>query len=148
MVLRLITVGKISPWAKEAYSHFSKMISKFARVEHISLSSGGDLNRENPIILRRREARKIRGKIKGKLVCLDRRGKEMDSKSFAEFLSTFESVTFVVGGPLGLDEDFLSSCDYRISLSNFTLSHEVAFLVLLEQIFRGFKISRGERYHY
>ncbi len=148
MVLRIVTVGKISPWAKEAYEHFRKMISRYASLEHVSLSTGGDLNRENHGILKKREAEKIAKSIVGTSVCLDKNGRTMNSEEFSGLLSNLRKATFIIGGPLGIDEQLLEKCDVKISLSRLTFSHEVAFLVLLEQIFRGFKISRGERYHY
>ena len=148
MVIRIITVGKISHWAKSAYEHFKKMISRYSKVEHIPLSTGGDLNRESKEVLKRREAEKISKKLKGKIVCLDRDGKKMSSEEFSKFLSNLGSVTFVIGGPLGIHYDLLKRCDFTVSLSEFTLSHEIAFVTLLEQIFRGFKIHRGEKYHY
>ena len=148
MVLRIITVGKVSPWVKEAYRHFQKMISRYTDIEHVILTTGGDLNRENHEVLKKKEAEKISKRIKGTSVCLDRNGKIMDSEEFSKFLSSLKNATFVIGGPLGIHESLLKRCDFRISLSKMTLSHEIAFLTLLEQIFRGFKISRGERYHY
>ena len=148
MVLRIVTVGKISPWAKEAYTHFQKMISRYSKIEHISLSTGGDLNRQNREVLKKRESERISKKLRGKSICLDKSGKPMRSEEFSEFLSSLETATFVIGGPLGIHDDLLKRCDFTISLSKFTLSHEVAFVVLLEQIFRGFKILKGERYHY
>ncbi len=148
MVLRIVTVGKISPWAREAYEHFRRMISRYANLEHVSLSTGGDLNRENHEVLKKREAEKISKSILGTSVCLDRSGKMMNSEEFSNLLSGLRKATFIVGGPLGIHEDLLEGCDVKISLSKLTFSHEIAFLVLLEQIFRGFKISRGEKYHY
>ena len=148
MVLRIITVGKISPWARKAYEHFQKMISRYSRMEHIALSTGGDLNRENAEVLKKREAEKIAKKIRGRSICLDKNGKSLSSEEFSKLLLNSANTTFVIGGPLGIHEDLLRKCELSISLSKMTLSHEVAFVTLLEQIFRGFKISRGEKYHY
>ena len=148
MVLRIVTVGKISEWSERAFGHFSKMISRYCRLEHVPLKTGGDLNRESPEVIKKREAERIVSKIKGFPICLDRKGERMSSEDFALFLKDLDKATFVIGGPLGLDESVLKICKKRISLSDMTLSHEVAFVVLLEQIFRSFKIIRGERYHY
>jgi 23S rRNA pseudoU1915 N3-methylase RlmH len=71
MELRIITVGKISSWSREAYKHFLKMISRYARIEHIHLPTGGDLNKENPEVLKKKEAKKILEKIRGTPICLD-----------------------------------------------------------------------------
>lgn len=148
MVLRIITVGKISGWSEKAFDHFSKMISRYCKLEHVSLKTGGDLNRESPEVIKRREAERIIPKIRGVPICLDRNGEKMSSEDFARFLKDLDKATFVIGGPIGLDENVLRFCRKRLSLSEMTLSHEVAFVVLLEQIFRSFRIMRGERYHY
>ena len=148
-MIRIITVGKISKPFREIFDHYSKMVSRFTRLEHIALPTGGDLGKVDHTTLKRREARRIREKIRGRFVLLDERGGMMDSEEFAEFLEGLgREVTFVVGGPLGVDESLRREADHVLSLSKMTLSHEIAFAVLLEQIFRAFKISRGERYHY
>jgi 23S rRNA (pseudouridine1915-N3)-methyltransferase len=80
---------------------------------------------------------------------LDRGGEQLDSLSFSRFLETRRQagrdVCFVVGGHLGLD---LEAVDHRFSLGPLTLPHQLARVVLLEQLFRGHKILAGEPYHY
>ncbi len=150
MKLRIITVGKISKWSKAALEHYTKLLKRFVRLEHIILSSGGDLNRENHEVIKEREAKKILEKTRGYVVCLDKEGKAFDSKEFAKFVESIRSrdVTVVIGGPLGLHDKVKRKCDILLSLSNMTLSHEVALVVFLEQLFRGFKIIHGQRYDY
>ena len=80
---------------------------------------------------------------------LDRAGEELDSLAFSRFLEdrrqAGRDVCFVIGGPLGLD---LDGVDHRFSLGKLTFPHQLARVVLLEQLYRGHKILAGEPYHY
>jgi 23S rRNA (pseudouridine1915-N3)-methyltransferase len=80
---------------------------------------------------------------------LDREGEEMDSLRFSRFLEerrmSGRDVCFVIGGPFGLD---LAEVDHRFSLGAITLPHQLARVVLLEQLYRAHKILAGEPYHY
>ena len=86
------------------------------------------------------------------LVPLHSTGHPFNSEELAEWLdglsaSTVGGVTFVIGGPLGLTQDILDRGQRILSLSHLTLTHEMARLVLLEQLYRAFTILRGEKYH-
>jgi len=86
-------------------------------------------------------------------VALDERGREMASEEFAAFLGrtlegTPSGVMLILGGPYGLSEPVLREADARWSLSRLTLTHEMARLVALDQVYRAFTILRGERYHH
>ncbi|MCJ7579622.1 MAG: 23S rRNA (pseudouridine(1915)-N(3))-methyltransferase RlmH [Candidatus Aminicenantes bacterium] len=85
------------------------------------------------------------------IVCLSDKGKELSSKEFARFLSKMTShstrtVTFVVGGFLGLDKRIIHRADFLLSLSKMTFSHELIRLILLEQIYRSLTIMKGHQY--
>ncbi len=147
MKIRIITVGKISKPYREIFEDYRKRLRGKIQLEHVQLQTGGDLNRENPEVVKRREAKKISRYLIGRRVLLDIRGEMLDSKGFSKFLN-FKTITFVIGGPLGIGDELLDEFDEILSLSKLTLSHEVAFVVLLEQLFRSYKIIRGERYHY
>jgi len=150
MKIRVITVGRISSWAREAERHFKKMLSRFSKIEVLHLKSGGDLNRENPGEVRSREGKRITKVKKGFSIALDVRGKRMSTDEFTRFLENLlgKEVSFIIGGAAGLSDEVLSSVDLKISLSEMTLSHEVAFVLLLEQLFRAFKRMKGEKYDY
>ena len=81
--------------------------------------------------------------------CLISRGEELDSVAFSEFLEhrrqSGVDLCFVIGGPFGLE---LNDVDHRFSLGKITLPHQLARVVLLEQLYRGHKILAGEPYHY
>ncbi len=147
--IRIITVGKISSWTYEALRHFEKLLKRFAKLDFINLKTGGDLNRDNWDVIKEREGKKILEKVRGVTVVLDVKGKRMDSMEFSVFLQNLpKEITFIIGGPLGLSDFVKNSSDHIISLSDLTFSHEIALVVLMEQLFRGFKISCGEKYSY
>jgi 23S rRNA (pseudouridine1915-N3)-methyltransferase len=86
------------------------------------------------------------------LIALDREGKSFSSEQFAQVLrrqmdAGIRQMDFAIGGPVGLDAQVLAQANLRLSLSALTLPHELARVVLLEQLYRAFTILRGEPYH-
>ena len=86
------------------------------------------------------------------LVVLDVRGSKMSSEELARKLESFfisgkSHVTFVIGGSLGIDKELLNMADFSLSLSDMTFPHQLTRLILLEQLYRSFKIINGEPYH-
>jgi 23S rRNA (pseudouridine1915-N3)-methyltransferase len=105
--------------------------------------------------VRQREAVKIAKALPpgAHVVALDERGKEFTSHEFAEFLNRLlergtREMAFVIGGAMGLDETVTHRADTVLALSRWTLTHEMARLVLLEQLYRAFTIIKGKTYHY
>lgn len=88
----------------------------------------------------------------GRLVVWDRQGKQLSSTGFAEFLQRLRddgtsTLWMVIGGPLGLSSSFLKQADTVLSLSEMTFPHDIARLLVVEQIYRGFTILEGTPYH-
>lgn len=86
------------------------------------------------------------------IIALDVKGKPMTSPGLAKSIQNLQvsghsSISFVIGGALGLSKHVLKKADYRLSLSHMTFTHQMVRLILLEQIYRAFKIIRGEPYH-
>jgi 23S rRNA (pseudouridine1915-N3)-methyltransferase len=105
--------------------------------------------------IRKREADKIikAAPARGFLVALDERGHEFTSHEFAQFIQDnldggVREMAFVIGGALGLDESITERANRVIALSRWTITHEMARLVLLEQLYRAFTIMKGKKYHY
>jgi 23S rRNA (pseudouridine1915-N3)-methyltransferase len=115
--------------------HYQKLLARHTRLELIEV-------REDEQILRRLPER-------GFVSLLHRDGERMDSVHFSRFLEgrrqSGRDLAFVIGGPFGLDID---QVDHRLSLGELTLPHQLARVVLLEQLYRGHKILAGEPYHY
>ena len=81
-------------------------------------------------------------------LCLTENGNQISSVDFSNLItSKNEELLFIIGPPDGLDKEVIKKCNYNLSLSSFTLPHELAFLVLMEQIFRAISINNGSKYH-
>ena len=85
------------------------------------------------------------------IIALDLNGKQFTSEEFSKKIEDISmensSITFIIGGSLGLNEEVLNMCNQKISFSKMTFPHQLFRVFLLEQIFRAFKISNGETYH-
>jgi 23S rRNA (pseudouridine1915-N3)-methyltransferase len=131
----VLAVGRLRPPYADDVQHYQKLLAGHARVELIEV----------------REDEKVHGRIPQRaFVCLlDGGGRQLDSIEFSAFLEerrqSGQDLCFVVGGPRGLD---LDDCDMRLSLGPMTLPHQLARVVLLEQLYRGHKILAREPYHY
>jgi 23S rRNA (pseudouridine1915-N3)-methyltransferase len=131
----ILAVGRLRPPYQDDVQHYRKMLGRYAKVEAIEL----------------RDEERVTGRLPDGafLVLLDSDGEEMDSLQFAEFIrerrEAGRDLCFVIGGPRGLD---LDACDLKLSLGKITLPHQLARVVLLEQIYRAHKIIAGEPYHY
>ncbi len=133
---------------------YSKRIKRYAQLEHVFVKDASFESIRNAKKVMDLEANSISAKIRQNefTVALDRKGKQMSSRGFAEFLRAkmlhgTSKIVFVVGGPLGLSEEFLKKVDSTLSLSQMTLPHELSKVILLEQIYRAFSILKGEKYH-
>ncbi|MGH2979879.1 MAG: 23S rRNA (pseudouridine(1915)-N(3))-methyltransferase RlmH [Solirubrobacterales bacterium] len=141
MRLVVITVGKSRPPFADDLEHYGALLGRQARLEQVELAEGA----EAAAVLRRVP--------KGAHLCaLDREGEAMPSERLAEWLAerrmSRRDLAFVVGGPFGLDRAVLEGADSRLSFGPMTLPHQLARVVLLEQLFRAHKILAGEAYHY
>jgi 23S rRNA (pseudouridine1915-N3)-methyltransferase len=131
----VLAVGRLRPPYADDVQHYLKMLTRLARVEMIEV----------------RQEERVTGRIPERafVSLLAREGEQFDSVSFARFIEERRrggrDVCFVIGGPLGLQ---LEDVDHRFSLGPLTLPHQLARVVLLEQLFRAHKILAGEPYHY
>jgi 23S rRNA (pseudouridine1915-N3)-methyltransferase len=135
MRISVIAVGRLRPPFQDDVEHYRRMLAGLARVDLIEV-------REDERVPRRIPER-------AHLVLLASDGREFDSVELSEWLEERRQegrdLCFVIGGPRGLD---LEECDTRMSLGRLTLPHQLARVVLLEQLFRAHKILAGEPYHY
>ncbi len=135
MRIVVVAVGRLRPPFADDVQHYQKLLARHGRLELIEVREDEQLGRRIP-----------RGAF---LSLLDRGGESLDSVAFSRFLETrrqsARDLCFVVGGPFGLH---LDRVDHRFSLGAITLPHQLARVVLLEQLYRGHKILAGEPYHY
>jgi 23S rRNA (pseudouridine1915-N3)-methyltransferase len=135
MRISVIAVGRLRPPFQDDVEHYRKLLAGHARVELIEV----------------REDERVPPRIpeRAHLVLLASDGREFDSIEFSEWLEQRRQdgrdICFVIGGPRGLD---LENCDTRLSFGRATLPHQLARVVLLEQIYRAHKILAREPYHY
>lgn len=131
----MLAVGRLRPPYQDDVQHYQKLIAGHARVEMIEV--------------REDERVPLRIPERAHLVLLATDGREFDSIEFSKWLEERRQdgrdLCFVIGGPRGLD---LDRCDTRLSLGRITLAHQLARVVLLEQLYRAHKILAREPYHY
>jgi len=131
----VLAVGRLRPPFADDVLHYQKLLAGHTRLELVEL----------------REDAKVAGRIpeRSHVIMLDSRGKELSSEQLAEWLEERRQagldLCFVVGGPRGLK---LERCDTKLSFGPMTLPHQLARVVLLEQLYRAHKILAGEPYHY
>ena len=157
--INIVCVGKIKEdYLKDAISEYSKRLSKFCNLNIIELSDEklpSKLNNSIISEIKNKECTKMIQSIKkdSYIICLDLKGKQFTSEEFSQKLDNIalnfnSSITFVIGGTLGLNEEILSLSNEKICFSKMTFPHQLIRVFLLEQLFRAFKISNNETYHW
>jgi len=152
--ISIIKVGQIKePFFQEGLEEYSRRLRPYARLEVRSvrdfpLEGGRSVAREGELI-----QKEIQRAAPDVLVALDERGKLLSSEQLARFVERravegLSRIAFVVGGTMGLAQEVLGRADLRLSLSRLTFPHQMVPLILSEQLYRSFKILRGEPYHY
>jgi 23S rRNA (pseudouridine1915-N3)-methyltransferase len=131
----VVAVGRLRPPFSDDVQHYQKLLARHVKLELIEVREDEQVSRRIP--------------DRTYVALLDRGGEELDSVSFSGWLEerrqSGRDVCFVIGGPFGLE---LEDVDHRLSLGRITLPHQLARVVLLEQLYRGHKILAGEPYHY
>ena len=149
-MIKIICVGKIKEdYFKEAILEYKKRISKYTKIEIIELpDSSFDIKKTlkeefNSIM-------KVYSKNDFNIL-MDISGRELDSVSFAEkidnILNYNSNITFIIGGSYGVVDELKDICDLRLSFSKMTFPHQLFRVILLEQIYRAYKINNNEEYH-
>ena len=135
MRILVVAVGRLRPPFSDDVQHYQKLLARHVKVELIEVREDDHVSRRIP--------------DRAFVSLLDREGEALDSVAFSRFLESRrqsgQDLCFVVGGPFGLA---LEDVDHRFSLGVITLPHQLARVVLLEQVYRGHKILAGEPYHY
>ena len=155
--INILCIGKIKEkYLRDAIDEYSKRLSKYCKLSIIELSDEKIPNKINENIIneiKRKECNAILNNIKkdSYIFCLDLSGKQFSSENFSQELQNISmensSITFIIGGSLGLTNELLSKSNQKICFSKMTFPHQLIRVFLLEQIFRAFKISNGETYH-
>ena len=158
MKIKVVTVGKLKEkYLKDGIAEYSKRISRFAKLEMIELADEKTPDRasesENQKILEI-EGQRILSKVSDRdfVIVLAIEGKTFSSEEFSKHLEEasikgFSTLTFIIGGSLGLSSSVKNRANLSVSFGRLTLPHQLMRLVLLEQIYRAFTIQQGSPYH-
>jgi 23S rRNA (pseudouridine1915-N3)-methyltransferase len=158
MKYRVVAVGGVKEkYLKDALAEYAKRLSRYGGVEMTEvedLPAPENLSEAQKRQVVEKEGRAILARLKpgAYIVAMAVEGRQMGSEEFSEFLSGvflkgYGSVEFIIGGSLGLSEEVLRRADYQISISKMTFPHQLARVILLEQVYRAEKIRSGESYH-
>ncbi|ASB91508.1 23S rRNA (pseudouridine(1915)-N(3))-methyltransferase RlmH [Bacillus sonorensis] len=158
MNISIVAIGKLKEkYLKQGIDEYIKRLSAYAKVDIIELpdeKAPENLSEQDMKIVKDKEGERILSKISpdAHVIALAIEGKMKSSEELADNmdrLATYgkSKVTFVIGGSLGLSDAVLKRADEKLSFSRMTFPHQLMRLILLEQVYRAFRINRGEPYH-
>ena len=151
MAFKIFKIGKVkNDYIGKLCDYYKTLISKYSKIEIVEVLSPKKM---------KGNLRDVEGDKLSKLtddtafnILLDENGREFDSISFANFLNDRlkygKDVNFFIAGAFGIEDKYKKRFDFKLSLSKMTMPHEMAYLVLLEQLFRSMKILNNEPYNY
>ncbi len=153
--IKCVVIDKTrSPFLRDGESFYLERLRRYAQVKWIEVKPVKIKKGRSEVSILAAEAKAIEHRLDGNdfRVALDRTGEAYTSEGLAKWLNRMAVrepgwVTFIVGSPLGLSKDITGSAAKVLSLSRLTLTHEMTRLILLEQLYRGMTILKGEKYH-
>ena len=158
MKIKIVAIGKLKEkYLKDAISEYSKRLSRFIQLEIVELPDEKvpeKLSFQEKQIVLKKEADKMLQKIPSNsiLILTDVQGKAMTSEMFSKTIEDYaisgkSSFCIVIGGSLGIHDSLKQRADLLLSMSKMTFPHQLARVILLEQLYRAFKIMNNETYH-
>ena len=159
LAINIVCIGKIKEnFFKDAINEYSKRLSKYCNLTITELSDEKIPSKVNDKIIdniKNIEGKKILEHLKkdSYIICLDLHGKQLSSEEFSSKIDSIalnynSSITFIIGGTLGISNEVLNIANEKIRFSKMTFPHQLIRIFLLEQLFRAFKISNNETYHW
>lgn len=155
--VRIVCVGKIKDsFNKQGIDEYKKRLSRYIKLDIIEVDDAKikeNASSKEEEIVKKEEGIRILKQVKDNeyMILLDLHGKEIDSVEFSKIIDMtsirFSTITFVIGGSLGLSDAVIQRANYRLCLSKMTFTHQMTRVILLEQIYRSFKILNNEVYH-
>lgn len=150
-MIKIITVGSIKEkYLKDAIEEYKKRLSKYTKLEIIEVKDEGLCPPQQAV---QKESEKINKYLSEKdyIITLEIEGKELTSEEFSkkidEIMIRNSNITFIIGGSYGIDKSIKDKAKYHLSFSKMTFPHQLFRVLLLEQIYRAFKIMNNESYH-
>ena len=158
MKITLLTVGKIKEkYLKDAIAEYSKRLSKYCKLEIIEVADEKTPDNASEVVenvIRDKEGERLLKYVKDDafVITLEIKGKMMTSEELAEKIDTLgirgvSHIMFIIGGSIGLGEDVIKRSDFALSFSKMTFPHQLMRVILLEQIYRSYRIINHEPYH-
>jgi len=158
MKITVITVGKIKEkYLRDAIAEYSKRLSKYCKLEILEVADEKTPDNASAIVeegIRQKEGERILRLIKedAYVITLEIGGKMLDSVEFSRKIETLgiqgkSHICFIIGGSIGLGQEVLKRSDYGLSFSKMTFPHQLMRVILLEQIYRSYRIMSNEPYH-
>ena len=150
-MIKLITVGTIKEkYLKDAIDEYTKRIKKYTNIELIEVKDEGLVEESKAILL---EAEKIKKHLSPRdyIITMEIEGKQLTSEEFSEKLNQIQiensNIVFIIGGSYGLSDEIKQMAKLHLSCSKMTFPHQLFRVLLLEQIYRCYKILNNESYH-
>lgn len=150
-MIKIICVGKIKEkFYKEALEEYQKRLSKYTKLNIIEVE---DINLDNEELIKQKESEQILKHIDKKdyIITLEIEGKQLSSIELSKKIEELETlnpnIIFIIGGSYGLDNKIKNISNYKLSFSKLTFPHQLFRVILLEQIYRAYKIKNNESYH-
>lgn len=158
MNISFVTVGKLKEkYLKQGMAEYVKRLSAYCKIDIIEVAdekAPEELSDAEMEMVKKKEGQRILSKISpdAYVIALAIKGKQYSSEEFASFLEKLAThgrskIVFVIGGSLGLSGDVLKRADMRLSFSKMTFPHQLMRLILAEQVYRAFRIMKGQPYH-
>lgn len=158
MKITVITVGKIKEkYLKDAIAEYSKRLSKYCKLEIVEVADEKTPDNASEVVedsIRSKEAERILKYVKDDayIVTLEIGGKQLSSEELADKIDKLgvqgtSHIIFIIGGSIGLGKEVLAKSNYALSFSKMTFPHQLMRVILLEQVYRSYRIINGEPYH-
>ena len=158
MKITIITVGKIKEkYLKDAIAEYTKRLSKYCKLEIVEVADEKTPDNASEVVenaIRSKEAERILKYVKDDsyVITLEINGKQLTSEELADKVEKLgvqgtSHIIFIIGGSIGLGEEVLQKSNYALSFSKMTFPHQLMRVILLEQIYRSYRIISGEPYH-
>ena len=158
MKISILSVGKVKEgYFRDAITEYSKRLSKYCKLEIIEVADEKTPDRASEVVceqIKGKEAQRLMRHVRedAYVIALAIEGKQLDSVELAQKIDQLgitgkSQIQFVIGGSLGLHESLPKRADYKLSFSKMTFPHQLMRVILLEQIYRSYRIIAGEPYH-
>ncbi len=158
MKITVISVGKIKEkYFTGAIQEYAKRLTRYCKINMIEVADQKcpeTLSEKEEEMVKEKEGQRILSKIKDQqtVIALAIEGKQMTSEQLAKQIQTWgiqgnSDLVFVIGGSLGLSKEVMQRSNFQLSFSKMTFPHQLMKVVLLEQVYRAFRINSGEPYH-